>query len=57
MDKLFEHVFLAIAGSALIYFCVWTWKDIKREKRPQVTEEMVNDAFNRMLEDNDFVID
>lgn len=57
MDKLIEHTILAAAGAAFAYFAWWTWKDIKREKRPEVTEEMVDDAFNQMLEDNGYILD
>ena len=56
MGKITEHTLLAIAGSAFIYFCYWAWKDIKREKRPPVTDDMINEAFNRMLDDNDIYI-
>ena len=57
MDKLIEHTILAAAGVAFAYFAWWTWKDIKREKRPEVTEEMVDEAFTRMLEENDYILD
>lgn len=53
MGKITEHTLLVIAGSAFIYFCYWAWKDIKREKRPPVTDDMINEAFNRMLDEND----
>lgn len=54
MDKLIEHTILAAASAAFAYFAWWTWHDIKREKRPEVTEEMIDDAFNQMLEDHSF---
>ena len=57
MNKILEHTLLAIAGSAFMYFAYWSFKDIKREKRPEVTAEMVDDAFNRMLEDNGYIIE
>lgn len=57
MDKLLEHTLLSIAGAAFIYFAYWSWKDIKREKRPEVTAEMVDDAFNQMLEDNGYILE
>lgn len=57
MDKLIEHTILAAAGAAFSYFAWWTWKDIKREKRPEVTEEMVDEAFTKMLEENDYILD
>lgn len=53
MNKILEHALLAIAGSAMAYFVYWSWKDIHNEKRPPVTEDMINDAFNRMLDEND----
>jgi len=57
MDKVIGHVLVAIAGSAFIWFAHWAWKDIKREKRPEVTAEMVDDAFNQMLEDSGYILD
>ena len=57
MDKLLEHTLLSIAGAAFLYFADWSWKDVKREKRPEVTAEMVDDAFNQMLADNGFIIE
>ena len=57
MEKLLEHTLLSIAGAAFLYFAYWSWKDIKREKRPEVTAEMVDDAFNQMLEDNGYLIE
>ncbi len=57
MDKVLEHTLLAIAGSAFLYFAYWSWKDVKREKRPVVTAEMVDDAFNQMLEDNGYILE
>ncbi len=57
MDKLIEHTILAAAGAAFAYFAWWTYKDIKRDKRPEVTEEMVDEAFTRMLEANDYILE
>ena len=57
MNKILEHTLLAIAGSAFMYFAYWSFKDIKREKRPEVTAEMVDDAFNQMLEDNGYILE
>jgi hypothetical protein len=57
MDKLFEHTLLSIAGAAFLYFAYWSWKDVKKEKRPEVTAEMVDDAFNQMLEDNGYILE
>ena len=57
MNKILEHTVLAIAGSLCLYFAYWSWKDVKREKRPEVTAEMVDDAFNQMLEDNGYILE
>ena len=57
MTKLLEHTLLAIAGSAFLYFAYWSFKDVKWEKRPEVTAEIVDDAFNKMLEDNGYIIE
>lgn len=40
-------VVLAATAAALVYFVRWTLRDIKREKRPQVTDEMIQEAFER----------
>lgn len=56
MDKVLGNALLSIAGVSFIYFCYWAWKDIKREKRPPVTDDMINEAFNRMLDENDIYI-
>jgi hypothetical protein len=57
MDKVIGHVLVAVAGSAFVWFAHWCWKDIKREKRPEVTEEMVDEAFTRMLEEGNYIFD
>lgn len=57
MTKILEHLLLGCASAAFAYFAWWTYKDIKREKRPEVTEEMVDEAFTRMLEENDYMLD
>lgn len=57
MTKLIDYTLLTIAGSALLGFAYWAWKDIVRDKRPEVTEEDVDEAFARMLEENDFIFD
>ena len=57
MAKLIEHIILAVAGYAIIRFGYWCYKDVKMEKRPKVTEEMVDEAFARMLEENDYILD
>lgn len=38
---------LAATAAALVYFVRWTWHDVKREKRPQVTDEMIQESFER----------
>lgn len=38
---------LAATAAALVYFVRWTWHDVKREKRPQVTDDMIQEAFER----------
>ena len=57
MTKILEPLLLGCASAAFAYFAWWAWKDIKREKRPEVTEEMVDEAFTRMLEENDYILD
>ena len=56
MNKILEHTLLAIAGSAFLYFAYWSFKDINREKRPKVTNEMLDDAYVQMLENSDFYV-
>lgn len=56
MNKIIEHTLLAIAGSAFLYFAYWSYKDIKREKRPEVTNEMLDDAYVQMLENSEFYV-
>lgn len=56
MNKIIEHTLLAIAGSAFLYFAYWSFKDIKREKRPEVTNEMLDDAYVQMLENSEFYV-
>jgi len=57
MAKLIDHIILAVAGYAFIRFVYWCYKDVKMEKRPKVTEEMVDEAFTRMLEEHDYILD
>jgi hypothetical protein len=57
MSKLFEHLLVAVAGSAFAWFAHWAYKDIFREKRPEVTEDMIDDAYREMLEINDYFSD
>lgn len=47
MTKLVDYAVLAIAGSAFLGFVYWAWKDIHLEKRPAVTDEMIQEAFER----------
>lgn len=57
MSKVIEHVILASTAAAFVYFVRWTWHDIKREKRPTVTNEMLDQAYIDMLEQSEFYID
>ena len=40
-------VVLAATAAALVYFVRWTFHDVKREKRPQVTDDLIQEAFER----------
>ena len=55
--RFIEYVILGISSAAFVYFVRWTWNDIKREKRPQVTNEMLDQAYLDMLESSEFYID
>lgn len=57
MSKVIENVILAATAAAFVYFVRWTWLDIKREKRPQVTAEMLDQAYIDMLENSEFYVD
>lgn len=57
MSKVIDYVILAVAGCAFIKFAHWTYKDVKLEKRPPVTDEMVDEAFSRMLDENEYIFD
>ena len=57
MSKILEYAILAATGYAFIRFGYWCWKDVKEDKRPPVTEEMVDEAFARMLEENEYILD
>ena len=57
MTKILEPLLLGCASAAFAYFAWWAWKDIKREKRPEVTEDMIDDAYREMLEINDYFSD
>lgn len=49
---------LAVTAAALVYFVRWTLHDIKRENRPEVTNEMLDQAYIDMLESSElYVID
>lgn len=50
-------VVLAATAAALLYFVRWTWRDIKRENRPTVTNEMLDQAYIDMLENSEFYIE
>lgn len=57
MSKIIEHVILAATAAAFVYFVRWTWCDVKREKRPEVTSEMLDQAYIDMLENSEFYVD
>lgn len=57
MTKLIDYTLLTIAGSALLGFAYWSYKDVFHEKRPEVTDEDIFNAYNVMLESNDFTFD
>lgn len=42
-----EYAVLAATAAAFVYFVRWTWNDVKREKRPEVTDDMIQEAFER----------
>jgi hypothetical protein len=54
MDKIIEHTLLSIAGLGLAYFAYWAYKDIKRENRPPVTDDMIDQAYIDMLDNSEF---
>lgn len=49
MTKLVDYVVLAIACSSFLGFVYWAWKDIHLEKRPPVTDKMIEGAFERAV--------
>ena len=55
--RFIEYVILGIASAAFVYFVRWTLHDIRREKRPTVTNEMLDQAYLDMLESSEFYID
>lgn len=57
MTKLIDYTLITIAVPALAWFAVWSYRDIFRENRPVVTDEDIDEAFSRMLEENDFIFD
>jgi hypothetical protein len=42
-----EYAILAASCAAVAYFARWCAKDIFREKRPEVTDDMIQEAFER----------
>lgn len=42
-----EYAVLAATAAAFVYFVRWTWHDVKRDKRPEVTDDMIQEAFER----------
>ena len=57
MDKVIETTLLTVAASACAYFAYWCWRDVHRENRPQVTNEMLDEAYVQMLENSEFYIE
>ena len=57
MTKLIDYTLLAVAGTAFAWFTAWCYRDVVRDKRPVVTEDDILNAYNVMLEENDFTID
>ena len=57
MTKLIDYTLVSIAVPALAWFAVWSYRDIFRENRPVTTEEDILNAYNVMLEENDFTFD
>lgn len=57
MSKIIEHAILAATAAAFVYFVRWTLSDVRREKRPEVTAEMLDDAYMQMLEQSEFYVD
>lgn len=55
--RFIEYVILGIASAAFVYFVRWTWYDVRREKRPTVTNEMLDQAYIDMLEHAGYVIE
>lgn len=47
MPKIIEHVLLAATAAAFVGFARWCARDIFREKRPEVTDDMIQEAFER----------
>ena len=42
-----EYIVVAAAVVATALFTRWCFKDIFREKRPEVTDDMIQEAFER----------
>ena len=42
-----DYAILAASCAAVALFARWCCKDIFREKRPEVTDEMIQEAFER----------
>ena len=47
-----EYAVLAATCAAVACFARWCARDIFREKRPEVTDEMIADAFERDVMSN-----
>lgn len=42
-----EYAVLAATVAAFVGFARWCFRDIFREKRPEVTDDMIQEAFER----------
>lgn len=47
MSKIIDYVILAASSAAFVGFARWCFRDIFREKRPEVTDDMIQEAFER----------
>lgn len=49
MTKLTDYILLSLMGSATLAFAYWCWRDIKRERRPKVTDAMIEEAYRSQI--------
>ena len=47
IGNVLECAILAASCAAVAWFARWCYKDIAREKRPEVTDDMIQEAFER----------